>query len=254
MIDINLMQGDCLERMKEIPDGSVDMVLCDLPYGVTQCEWDEIIPFEPLWAQYHRVCKKSAAIVLFSQLPFMIDLICSNRKEFRYEWIYEKSISVGFLNANNSPLKKHENILVFYQKLPTYNPQFSFGKKPYSKFCGDTNIVYNKRKRLTTVSSDGRRYPTDIVSFPCDASRFDSSKGKQKEHHPTKKPVALCEYLVRTYTNENEVVLDNCMGSGTTGVACVNAKRKFIGIEKEQKYFEVAQKRIKDAQAQLTLF
>lgn len=244
--DIRLYSGDCLEMMKDIPDGSVDMVLCDLPYGATNCDWDILIPFEPLWEHYHRVCKKNAAIVLFSQLPFMIDLINSNRREFRYEWIWKKRIATGFLNAKKIPLKVHENILVFYQKLPTYNPQKTKAKKIISdRKAHDTQSTVYRKSDIYFWEETGDRFPVDIVEFRGDGKRFSHD---DLNTHPTQKPVDLCEYLIRTYTNENEVVLDNTMGSGTTGVACVNTDRKFIGIEKEQKYFDIATRRIAEAE------
>ncbi len=227
---------DCLEGMKKIPDCSVDMILDDLPYGTTDCAFDKRIPFEPMWEQFKRVTKHNAAIALFSQLPFGSDLIQSQRKLFRYEWIWEKSLGVGFLNAKKMPLRCHENILVFYRKLPTYNPQFTKGK-PYK--CAPRTFSANyANQRPTIQESDGRRYPRDCIFYDT-----------VQDLHPQQKPVALLEYLIRTYTNEGEVVLDATMGSGSTGVACVNTKRRFIGIEKEQKFFEIAQKRIDEALA-----
>ena len=244
MSDITLMQGDCLERMKEIADGSVDMVLCDLPYGTTENKWDCVIPFAPLWEQYHRVCKKNAAVVLFSQMPFTVDVVNSNRKEFRYEWIVEKDCPTGFLNAHKMPLKCHENVLIFYRALPTYNPQFLQGK-PYMRLHEGKNAStnYGKEDTYTTVS-DGKRYPKDMLYFNFPRVHWDNSADK---FHPTQKPVALLEYLVRTYSNEGEPVLDNTMGSGSTGVACVNTGRSFIGIERDAGYFAIAEKRIADA-------
>lgn len=232
---------DCLEGMKKIPDCSVDMILDDLPYGTTDCAFDNRLPFEPLWEQFLRVTKLNAAIVLFSQMPFGSDLIQSQRKFFRYEWIWEKSVGMGFFNANKMPLRCHENILVFYRKLPTYNPQFTKGK-PYTKVHKDyPGGVYHPRERIPT-ESDGRRYPRDVQIFAPQVCYG-------KTHHPTQKPTDLLEYLIRTYTNEGELVLDATMGSGSTGVACVNTKRRFIGFEKEQKFFEIAQKRIDEALA-----
>lgn len=234
---IELHQGDCLELMKDIPDGSVDMVCCDLPYGVTRNAWDKPIPFEPLWGGYWRICKPDAAIVLFSQMPFTADLIYSQRDAFKYEWIYQKSIRVGFLNANRAPLKIHENICVFYRKLPTYNPQYWYDK-PYAKTAGIVGKGYGKTNKSAAQSVDGRRYPVDIIKF---------KNTRCGNIHPTQKPVPLLEYLIKTYTNAGETVLDNCMGSGTTGVAAVNTGRNFIGMELDSTYFEAAKRRIEDA-------
>ena len=232
-----IKQGDCLELMKEIPDGSVDMILTDLPFGTTACAFDVRIPFEPMWEHFKRVTKKNAAIVLFSQMPFGAELIMSNRKMFRYEWIWEKSLGVGFLNAKKMPLRCHENILVFYRKLPTYNPQFRSGK-PFK--CARRTFSANYANQKPTVqNSDGRRYPRDCVKI----------KQPPENYSPQQKPVPLLEYLIKTYTNEGEVVLDATMGSGSTGVACVNTGRDFIGFEKEQNFFEISQKRIAEAQA-----
>lgn len=249
MVEVQLMQGDCLELMCDIPDGSVDMVLCDLPYGTTRCAWDVPIPFEPLWAQYRRICKPNAAIVLLSQMPVAAALVNSNPKWFRYEWIYEKACPTGFLNANRMPMKAHENILVFYRSLPTYNPQFTF-EKPYRKkrTGGKQSEVYGRRlSGITTDAIDGKRYPRDVLRFS------NSSCGVDKGAHPTQKPVALLEYLIKTYTNPGDTVLDNCMGSGSTGVACANTGRDFIGIELDTGYFETAKHRIEEANAQIRL-
>ncbi|MFI9938500.1 DNA-methyltransferase [Acinetobacter baumannii] len=233
------MLGDCLERMKEIEAGTVDMILCDLPYGTTCCSWDAVIPFEPLWEQYERVIKENGAIVLFAAQPFTAVLATSNLKLFRYEWIWEKPAATGFFNAQFQPLRAHENILVFYKAKPTFNPMKTFGherKTAKRKDIGSEH--YGKQVNIKSYDST-ERYPRSVQLFSSD---------KQKANfHPTQKPVALCEYLIRTYTNEGEIVLDNTMGSGTTGVACVNTGRSFIGIEQEQKYFEIAQERIAQA-------
>ena len=228
--------GDCLELMKDIPDKSIDMILCDLPYGTTACKWDNVIPFEPLWEQYNRVIKDNGAIVLFSQMPFTVDLVASNYKDFRYEWIWEKLSASCHLNTKHMPMKKHENILVFYKKLPKYNPQFTEGK-PYVATYSTHSSNYGKQKDNITTINDGKRYPVDII-------KFNNDRGL----HPTQKPVELLEYLIKTYTNEGEIVLDNCMGSGTTGVACVNTNRNFIGIELDGGYFEIAKSRISEAE------
>ena len=237
---INLLQGDCLELMKNIQDKSIDMVLCDLPYGTTRCKWDSIIPFEPLWGQYNRIIKDNGAIVLFSQMPFTAVLVMSNLKMFRYEWIVEKSMATGFLNAKRMPLKCHENICVFYKKLPTYNAQMTKGK-PYSMTRRDIGGQYLHNFESIETKNEGTRCPRDILR-----DLWKPYCGG-KMYHPTQKPVPLLEYLIKTYTNESETVLDNCMGSGSTGVACVNTNRNFIGIELDENYFKIADERIKDA-------
>lgn len=231
MIDLHL--GDCLEVMKQIPDKSVDAIICDLPYGTTACKWDSVIPFEPLWAQYKRICK--GAIVLTAQSPFDKVLGASNINMLRYEWIWVKEAGTGFLNAKKAPLKNHENVLVFYEKNPTYNPQMRTGFKPYvCKKGGDSeNYGTGLSNNIVTVNN-GDRYPLTVIEFKRDKDKI----------HPTQKPVALMEYLVKTYTNEGDTVLDNCMGSGTTGVACKNLNRNFIGIEQDANYFEIAKGRI----------
>ena len=236
---------DCLEGMKKIPDGAVDLVLTDLPYGTTDVPQDKRLPMEPMWEQFLRVTKHNAAIVLFSQMPFGSDLIQSQRKLFRYEWIWEKSLGAGFLNAKKMPLRCHENILVFYRKLPTYNPQFTKGK-PYSRkgFKPIHSNYQPLKEKFASGSEDGKLYPRDVCYF-------NSTVGQLPERlHPQQKPLALLEYLIRTYTNEGEVVLDATMGSGSTGVAAINTGRKFIGFELDAGYFEKAEKRIAEAVAQ----
>ncbi len=239
------MQGDCFELMKNIPDGSVDMVLADPPYGTTRNKWDIAIPFELMWEQYRRVAKENAAILLFGQPPFSARLIMSNLKNFRYEWVWEKTLATGFLNANRMPLKAHENILVFYRKLPVYNPQKRIGFKPcVQKKQGRQSTNYGKcQDSGIWDASDGTRYPVDVIKF----ASVNTGGHTEYSVHPTQKPVALLEYLIRTYTNEGDTVLDNCMGSGSTGVACVNTGRSFIGIELDAGYFETAKQRIEAA-------
>ena len=234
MIDIR--QGDCLELMKGIPDKSVDMVLCDLPYGTTRNKWDSVIPLNKLWKQYERMIKDSGAIVLFSQMPFSAELVHSNLKLFKYEWIWQKDNGTGFLNAKKMPLKIHENILVFYKKLPLYNPQMRTGFKPYKCKQGRHSTNYGAYEQGHITESNGERYPIDIIKFKKDSGL-----------HPTQKPVELLEYLIKTYTNEGETVLDNCMGSGSTGVACINTNRNFIGYELNEEYFSIAQNRLREA-------
>lgn len=232
---IKLYNDDCLNAMKNIPDKSIDMILCDLPYGTTKNKWDSIIPLDKLWEQYKRIIKENGAIVLFSQMPFTVKLIESNYKEFKYEWIWEKEQGTGHLNAKKMPLKIHENILVFYKKLPMYNPQWEYGK-PYIATYSTHSSNYGKQKDHITTISDGRRYPKDIIKI--------KRKSTDKHLHPTQKPVDLLKYLISTYTKEEEMVLDNCMGSGSTGVACKELNRNFIGIELNKDYFKIAKERI----------
>jgi site-specific DNA-methyltransferase (adenine-specific) len=226
---IELIHGDCLVEMQNIESVSVDMILCDLPYGKTACKWDTVIPFEPLWEQYKRIIKKNGAIVLFGSQPFTSALIMSNLRMFKYEWIWEKDNSTGFQLAKKRPLKKHENIIVFGGS--KYNPQelIKFGKENKRGKCGDNWGEMQSNSYIQEFTN----YPTSLIKFKKD-------KGK----HPTQKPVALLEYLIKTYTNEGETVLDNCMGSGSTGVAARNLNRKFIGIEKDENYFNIAKERI----------
>ena len=228
---INLHLGDCLEVMNQIPDKSVDAIICDLPYGTTQNKWDSVIPLDQLWFHYKRICK--GAIVLTAQTPFDKVLGVSNLSMLKYEWIWKKESGTGFLNAKKAPLKDHENVLVFYEKLLTYNPQMRTGFKPYVCKKGGETSNYNPSGTVVT-ESNGDRYPLTVIEFKRDKNKF----------HPTQKPVALMEYLVNTYTNEGDTVLDNCMGSGTTGIACNNLNRKFIGIEQDPAYFEIAKERI----------
>lgn len=237
--------GDCLELMRNIKDGSVDMVLCDLPYGTTKCKWDVIIPFDKLWAEYKRVCKDNAAILLFGQTPFDKVLGCSNLEWLRYEWIWEKTQATGFFNAKKMPMKAHENILVFYKNVPTFHPQKTYGHKPINKYTKLADVVNKTEiygKVGTDVSGGGEtdRYPRSIQIFSSD-------KQKNKLNgtlHPTQKPVALCEYLIRSYTDEGDLVLDNCAGSGSTLVAAKNLGRQFIGIENVEKYYDICLRRL----------
>ena len=233
---MNLMHGDCLEMMKLIPDGSVDMVLCDLPYGTTQNGWDSLIPFPELWAEYKRVGKENCAFVLTAQPPFDKVLGCSNLSMLKYEWIWEKTKATGHLNAKKQPMKAHENVLVFYGKQATYNPRGLVRKAVATiRKGGNNGSNYGKSDKDAVQEFEG--YPRSVLQIPSEGSTV----------HPPQKPVALMDYLIRTYTNEGETVLDNTMGSGTTGVAAANTGRKFIGIERDDKYFAIAQKRIEDA-------
>lgn len=242
--DATLYLGDCLEILPTI--GLVDAVLCDPPYGTTECEWDTVIPFDALWDRYRKVTKPSAAIVLFSAQPFTSMLVASNIKQFRYEWIWEKGAATGFLNAKKQPLRAHENAVVFYDRQPTYNPQFTSGHERKTASRRSVNSeCYGKALEINEYDSEDR-YPRDVQFF--------SSDKQKASHHPTQKPVKLMEYFVATYTNAGDTVLDNCMGSGTTGVAATSLRRKFIGIEQERRYFDIACERIDYAQRQQSLF
>lgn len=229
---MQLLQGNCLELMKDIPDGSVDMILCDLPYGTTRNKWDSVIDLGRMWEQYRRITKENSAIVLFSAEPFTSALIVSNLSMFRYDLIWAKPSGSDFLNANRKPLRAHENICVFYRKLPTYNKQMRPGN-PYKIKNHTKSNNYGSYQTGYVTQSKGGRYPLTVLNFSHD-----------RNTHPTQKPVPLLEYLIKTYTDPGQVVLDNCMGSGSTGVACVNTGRDFIGIELDPSYFEIAKDRI----------
>lgn len=240
---MQLYNEDCLVGMSRIRDKSVDMILCDLPYGITNCKWDsQIIPFAPLWEQYTRIIKDNGAIVLFSAQPFTTQLINSNRKLFRYCWYWIKNNVTGFAFAKVQPMRKVEDICVFYKRPPTYNPQGlrKLEKPKEITKSGNDDCVY----KMATLS---KPYIQEYTGYPNNVLYFDSDTITGKSYHPTQKPVKLCEYLIRTYTNEGEVVLDNCMGSGTTGVAAVNTGREFIGFELDSVYFDRAMKRIEES-------
>jgi site-specific DNA-methyltransferase (adenine-specific) len=237
--------GDCLEVMKDIPDRSIDMILCDLPYGTTACKWDTIIPFEPLWEQYERIIKDNGAIVLTASQPFTSALVMSNIKMFKYEWVWIKNKGSNFATVKYQPMKEHENILIFGKGVLKYNPQrqkradsgyarqktpIKFGKHRKDSVMGDMTIYEGSVKNI-----EKDRVPASWQKFNCEVGL-----------HPTQKPVTLFEYLIKTYTNEGDLVLDNCIGSGTTAIACINLKRHFIGIEKEQKYVDITNKRISE--------
>jgi site-specific DNA-methyltransferase (adenine-specific) len=234
MIDLHL--GDCLEVIKQLPDKSVDAIICDLPYGTTACKWDSVIPFEPLWAQYKRIIKDNGAIVLTASQPFTSALVMSNPKWFKHEWIWDKVTATGFMLAKIAPMKQHESVLVFGKGKVNYYPIMEKMDKPEAYKC------YGKSETMPLENNDGKRrirthkYPKTIFK--------QSNANKRGREHPTQKPVELMEYLVKTYTNEGNTILDNCMGSGTTGVACKNLNRNFIGIEQDANYFEIAKGRI----------
>ena len=235
---INLMLGDCLERMKEIESGSVDMILTDPPYGTTACKWDSIIPLEPMWEQLKRIIKPNSAIVMTASQPFTSVLITSNLKMFKYCWVWEKEQGTGFGNAKRMPLKSHEDICVFYSKPPLYNAQGLLKKERVRK-----HKSASVGRALGDNGLHGKEFKQEFCNYPKTILKINRDRNKL---HPTQKPVALMEYLIRTYTNENETVLDFTMGSGTTGVAAKNLNRKFIGIEMDEVYFNIAKKRIEE--------
>jgi DNA modification methylase len=227
---------DCLDGMSEIEDNSIDMILCDLPYGTTQCKWDTIIPFEDLWNHYNRIIKENGAIVLTSAQPFTSLLVSSNIRDFRYSWVWEKSKATGYLNSKKRPLIAHEDILVFYKKQPTYNPQMVIGK-PYNKGKAlRTTNVYGKQKETLVENKEGLRYPRTVQYFK-------TAESEGKVFHPTQKPIELFKYIIKTYTNEGDVVLDNCIGSGTTAIASIATNRNYIGFEKDKEYYKLSLER-----------
>lgn len=234
---IELHNGDCLDVMKNIPDKSVDMILCDLPYGTTACKWDNIIPFDKLWEQYERIIKPKGNIVLFGTGLFAYKLALSNEKLFRYEIIWKKSKCGSPLTAKYMPLKKHENILIFGKPASKYNPQMSIGTPYKRKYTPNKRNEMNYGIKGVSTDNKGTRHPITVIDFP-------QKWRRQDQVHPTQKPVELCEYLIKTYSNEGDTVLDNCMGSGSTGVACQNTNRNFIGIELDTNYFNIAQERL----------
>ena len=239
---MNLIKGDCLKLMKDIPDKSVDMILCDLPYGTTSCKWDIIIPFDKLWEQYNRIIKDNGVVNLFSTQPFTTKLIHSNFKNYRYNWYWIKPQVSGFALAKFQPLRVVEDVCVFYKQKPTYNPQ------------GIIKIDNPKKKVRHTKQNDKiygftleKEYISTYTNYPKQTLFY--KRDSKNRLHPTQKPVPLLEYLIKTYTNEGETVLDNCMGSGSTGVACVNTERNFIGIELDEQYFDIAQERINNTRS-----
>lgn len=228
---------DCIEGMAMIKDKSVDMILCDLPYGTTQCKWDVIIPFDKLWEQYERIIKDNGAIVLTSAQPFTSLLIASNLKLYKYNWVWEKSKATGYLNSKKRPMVAHEDVLIFAKKQTKYNPQMVQGEPYYKGKAHRPTDVYGEQKETLVENKDGLRYPRTVQYFK-------TAESEGEVFHPTQKPVSLFEYLIKTYTNEGDVVLDNCMGSGTTAIACKNLNRYFIGFELDGKYFEIINNRI----------
>jgi site-specific DNA-methyltransferase (adenine-specific) len=242
-----LLNGDCLELMKSIPDKSIDMILCDLPYGTTACKWDTIIPFEPLWEQYKRVIKDNGAIVLTASQPFTSALIMSNINMFKYDIIWNKKNTTGFLNSKKMQLRKHEEILIFSKAKNgkyTYNPIMTKGKlRLKGRVINSEQRVYGSHKASITINDT--YYPTSVIEL---------AQKKQRNGHPTQKPVALFEYLIKTYSNENDLILDNTAGSGTTAIACLNTNRNYICMEKDKTYFDIMTKRVEDHKKTLKLF
>lgn len=243
-MSIDLIQGDCLEKMKDIPDGSVDAIICDLPYGTTACKWDSIIDLDLLWKEYKRIIKENGAIVLTASQPFTTKLISSNYDMYRYNWVWHKTRPSNFPLAKKQPMKYHEDVCVFGIKSPNYYPQMIKADKVRKKGKNEGYRGFNKG--LEKPEYLDKEY-TDF--YPSSIQTFALHNGGLL--HPTQKPLELMKYLIKTYTNEGEIVLDNCMGSGTTGVACLETNRSFIGIEKDAKYFEIAKKRIEDKQKEL---
>ncbi len=263
MSDVQLHLGDCLKVIPTLADKSIDMILCDLPYGTTACKWDTIIPLEPLWKQYKRIIKDNGAIVLFGSQPFASILVMSNAKMFKYELIWEKDKAANWMFGNKMPLKIYENISIFYNLQPTYNPQKTINPKGASNrhlYKNPSKITKNVRDVMgdnwkETKMNDSHNYHGN--SYESDkllpTTKIYCAREQRGKSHPTQKPVALMSYLIKTYTNEGEMVLDNCMGSGSTGIACVELGRKFIGIEIEPEYFKIAEKRIAEAKDKFAL-
>lgn len=249
MLEINkIYNEDCLEGMKKIDDKSIDFIFTDLPFSTTQNSWDVLIPFEPLWEQYERIIKDNGCIALWAQSPFDKRLACSNEKLYRYEWIIEKTKATGHLNAKKMPMKAHENILIFYKKLPTYNPQKTTGHTPihsYTKYVETQNNteIYGRMNKELSGGGETDRYPRSVITFASD---------KQKSClHPTQKPLALCEYMIKTYTNPEDLVLDSCAGSCTTAVAALNTNRNYICFKKDKDIFEVGSKRVAEYKGEI---
>ena len=245
---MTLYKGDCLEVMRTIETGSVDAIITDPPYGTTACKWDSVIDFDLMWEQLNRIIKPNGAIVLFGSEPFSSALRISNIKNYKYDWYWEKSKPVGFANAKNMPLKDIENVSVFYMKIPTYNPQ---GLEKCNRTISNSTKV-KKQNNLTAINGGAFKtatYKQEFTNYPRQVLKYSVEQGL----HRTQKPVTLMEYLIKTYTNENETVLDFTMGSGTTGVAAKNLNRNFIGIEQDEKYFKIAEERINKQEKQLKI-
>lgn len=235
-----ILLGDCLELMKDIPNGSIDMILCDLPYGTTQCKWDNIIPMNILWEQYRRIIKDNGAIVLFGSEPFSSMVRTSNLKNYKYDWKWEKAKATLHALCKKRPMKSDEDIMVFYKQQPTYNPQMTIGEK----YKGRNNTKNHKELKGEWLIGQGNRSNNEGTRYPRTNIYF--ANENKAGQHPTQKPIDLCEYLIKTYTNEGDIILDNCAGSGTTAIACLNTNRQFIVMEKEQEYYDIILKRVGD--------
>jgi site-specific DNA-methyltransferase (adenine-specific) len=238
-MESKIILGECIEEMKKIEKESIDMILCDLPYGTTQGSWDSIIPFKELWEQYERIIKLNGAIVLTAAQPFTSSLVMSNIKLFRYSLVWEKSKSTGYLNSKKMPMRAHEDILVFYKKLPTYNPQMVQGT-PYDKGIAHrpTEVYSEQKGQIHVKNENGLRYPRSVQYFK-------TAESEGKVYHPTQKPISMFEWLIKTYSNENDMILDNCLGAGTTAIAALRTNRKYIGIEINQEYYDISNERLK---------
>lgn len=236
MLEINnIYNEDCLIGMEKISPASIDLVLCDIPYGITNCKWDKPIDLERMWDNLKNICKNTSTILFFSQMPFSALLVSSNLKMFKYNLIWDKKNPTGHLNAKKCPLRSHEEINVFYKNKSVYNPQFSIGS-PYKAISGKNGSENYGQQVRTITNNIGKRYPKSILTFV----------KEKKSLHPTQKPISICEYLIKTYSNENDTVLDFCMGSGTTAIAAINTQRNFIGFEKDKNYCDLSLERIKD--------
>ena len=239
-MESKIICGDTIEEMSKLESNSIDLILCDLPYGTTQCKWDTIIPFDKLWEQYERIIKYNGAIVLTACQPFTSNLVMSNPNLFRYSLVWEKSKSTGYLNSKKMPMRSHEDILVFYKKLPTYNPQMTDGE-PYDKGKAHrpTDVYREQKGEIHVKNESGKRFPRSVQYFK-------TAESEGKVQHPTQKPISLMEWIIKTYTHEGDIVLDNCIGSGTTAIACIRTNRKYIGIELSEEYVEITNNRIKE--------
>jgi DNA modification methylase len=237
-MESKLILGECIEEMKKLEKESIDMILCDLPYGTTQCSWDSIIPFKDLWEQYERIIKSNGAIILTAAQPFTSSLVMSNTKLFRYSLVWEKSKSTGYLNSKKMPMRAHEDILVFYKKLPTYNPQMVQGV-PYDKGVAHrpTEVYREQKGEIHVKNENGLRYPRSVQYFK-------TAESEGKVYHPTQKPIKMFEWLIKTFSNENDVVLDNCLGAGTTAIAALRTNRKYVGIEISEEYYNISKERL----------
>jgi len=242
-----ILLGDCLELMKDIPNGSIDMILCDLPYGTTDCKWDTIIPFDKLWQQYERIIKNGCPIVLFGSQPFTSNLIVSNFNLFKYSLVWSKKMTSGFANAKYQPMKAHEDILIFGKGKVTYNPQMTERNENELKRLSHKSVITTKSEHRAVKGISGNRYDNKL-KYPNSIININAvmNNSPEKVAHPTQKSLGIIEYLIKTYTNENDLVLDNTAGSGTTAIACLNTKRQFIVMEKEQKYYDIILKRVGD--------